>query len=94
MPSGEKVLLHNLEDPIGSAARSAETHDMKAANGSVLLGCGLGYLARELARKMEEKHTIIICEADAAILKTALTHVDLHEVLDWIAACKSQRRQP
>ena len=82
LPSGEKVLLHNLEDPIGSAARSAETHDMKAANGSVLLGCGLGYLARELARKMEEKHTIIICEADAAILKTALTHVDLHEVLD------------
>ncbi|MDZ4855637.1 MAG: 6-hydroxymethylpterin diphosphokinase MptE-like protein, partial [Nitrospirota bacterium] len=82
LPSGENVLLHNLEDPIGSAVRSAEKHDMKAANGSVLLGCGLGYLARELARKVEEKHTIIICEADAAILKTALTHVDLHEVLD------------
>jgi tetratricopeptide (TPR) repeat protein/uncharacterized Rossmann fold enzyme len=82
LPSGELVLLHNIEDPIGSAVRSAETHDMKAENGSVVLGFGLGYLARELARKAEEKHTIVICEADPAMLKTALTQVDLHEVLE------------
>lgn len=82
LPSGEQVLLHNMEDPIGSAVRSAEKHDMKGANGSVVLGFGLGYLARELARKAEKRHTLIICEADPAMLKTALTLVDLHEVLD------------
>lgn len=81
LPSGEKVLIHNIEDPIGSAVRSAEKHDMKAENGSVMLGFGLGHLAKELARKAEKKHTIIICEADPAMLKTALIHVDLHEAL-------------
>ena len=82
LPSGEQVLLHNLEDPIGSAVRSAEKHEMKAANASILLGFGLGYLARELAKKVEKKHPILICEADPAMLKMALTHIDLHEVLD------------
>jgi cytochrome c-type biogenesis protein CcmH/NrfG len=82
LPSGEKVLLHNLEDPIGSAVRSAEKHDMKAENGSILLGFGLGYLAVELAKKLEKKHPLIICEADPAMLKTALTQLDLTTVLE------------
>jgi len=82
LPSGEKVLLHNIEDPIGSAVRSAEKQEMKAENASILLGFGLGYLARELAKKLEKKHPLIICEADPAILKTALLEVDLHEVLE------------
>jgi len=82
LPSGEKVLLHNVKDPVGSAVRSAEKHDMKAENASILLGFGLGYLPRELAKKLEKKHPIIICEVDPAMLKTALTHIDLHEVVD------------
>jgi cytochrome c-type biogenesis protein CcmH/NrfG len=82
LPSGEKVLLHNTEDPIGSAKRSAEKQDMKGENASILLGFGLGYLAIELAKKVEKKHPIIICEVDPAILKTALTHADLSEVLN------------
>ncbi len=45
------------------------------------MGFGLGYLAIELAKKLEKKHPIIVCEVDPAILKTALTHVDLSEVL-------------
>ena len=81
LPSGEKVLLHNMVDPIGSATRSAQKQDMKGENASILLGFGLGYLAIELAKKLEKKHPIIICEADPAILKIALTHVDLSEVL-------------
>lgn len=80
-PSGETVLLHNMEDPIGSAKRSAAKQEMVAENGSLLLGFGLGYLAVELAAKLEKKHPIIICEADPAVLKTALTHVDLSAVL-------------
>lgn len=81
LPSGEKVLLHNMEDPIGSAKRSAEKQEMKAENASILLGFGLGYFAIELARKLEKKHALIVCETDPALLKTALTHVDLTEVL-------------
>jgi len=82
LQSGEKILLHNMEDPIGSAKRAAEKQEMKAENASILLGSGLGYLARELAVKLEKKHPIIVCEVDPAILKTALTHVDLSTVLD------------
>jgi Flp pilus assembly protein TadD len=81
-PSGEQVLLHNIEDPIGSAVRSADKQEMKAANGSILLGFGLGYLAMELAKKVEKKHPIIICEADPAMLKIALTQTDLASVLE------------
>jgi len=80
-PSGERVLLHNMEDPISSAKRSAERQELKGENASLLLGFGMGYLAVELTKKLEEKHPLIICEADPAILKTALTHVDLTEVL-------------
>jgi len=82
LPSGKKVLLHNMEDPIGSARRSAEKQEMKAENGSILLGLGMGYLAVELAKKLEQKHPLIVCEADPAVLKTALRHVDLTEVLN------------
>jgi hypothetical protein len=81
LPSGEKVLLHNMEDPIGSAQRSAEKQEMKAENASILLGFGLGYLAVELAKKLEKKHPMIICEVDPAILKAALVHRDLTDVL-------------
>jgi Tfp pilus assembly protein PilF len=82
LPSGEQVLLHNLEDPIGSAVRSSEQYEMRAENASILLGFGLGYLARGLARKAEKRHPIVICETDPAIVKMALTHIDLREVLD------------
>lgn len=82
LPSGEKILLHNIDDPLGSAVRAAEKQEMKGENASILMGFGLGYLARELARKMEKKHVLLICETDPAILKTALQQVDLSEVLD------------
>ena len=82
LPSGDTVLLHNMEDPIGSAKRSAEKQEMKAGDATILLGLGLGYLARELAARLENKHPLLICELDPAILKTALIHVDLKAVLD------------
>jgi cytochrome c-type biogenesis protein CcmH/NrfG len=82
LPSGDKILLHNMEDPIGGAQRSAEKRDVKAENASILLGFGLGYLARELAKKAEKNHQIIMCEPDPAIVKTALTHVDLTPLLE------------
>jgi cytochrome c-type biogenesis protein CcmH/NrfG len=82
LQSGEKVLLHNMEDPIGSAKRSAEKQELKAADATILLGFGLGYLSRELAAKLEKMHPLLICEVDPAILKTALIHVDLTVVLD------------
>jgi len=91
-PSGERVLLHNLEDPISSARRSAEKQELKGENASLMLGLGLGYLAIELTKKLEKKHPLIICEADPAILKTALTHVDLTEVLssDYVRILSGQ----
>lgn len=82
LPSGEKVLLHNMEDPIGSARRTAENLIPKAENGSILLGFALGYLAIELEKKLEKHHPILMCEQDPAVLKTALTYIDLSNVLN------------
>ena len=81
-PSGEAILLHNSEDPIGSAVRWTSGRQFLSENGSIVLGLGLGYLAREIVRHAQPKHSIIICELDPALLKTAMTHVDLTEVLD------------
>ncbi len=37
------------------------------------LALDLGYLAREMAAEMDEGHLLLICEADPALLKVALT---------------------
>jgi hypothetical protein len=81
-PDGTQTLLHNMADPIGSARRTAERHTLKADNGSILLGLGLGYLAMELTKRLEKKHPLLICEVDPAVVKTALTYIDLSVMLD------------
>lgn len=81
-PDGRVVWLHNRKDPVGSAQRVAKGRDLTSRNGTVLFGLGLGYLAVELAHRMEPRHTLLICEQDPAIFRTALEHVDLSPVLD------------
>ena len=80
-PEGKQVLLHDLKDPVKQAQDHLKKFNLSGNNGSVLLGFGLGYLAREMAAEMDEGHLLLICEADPALLKVALKHLDLEEIL-------------
>ena len=80
-PEGKHVVLHDLNDPVVQAQDHLKKFDLSGNNGSVLLGFGLGYLAREMATEMDEAHLLLICEADPALLKVALKHLDLEAVL-------------
>ena len=81
-PEGEKVLLHDIKDPVARAKEHVEKLELIGNNGSVLLGFGLGYLALEMVNAMEEGHLLIICEADPALFKVALEQVDLEPLLE------------
>ncbi len=81
-PQGEKVVLHDMKDPVARAKEHIERLELIGNNGSVLLGFGLGYLALEMVNAMEEGHLLIICETDPAIFKLALEQADLEPVLE------------
>jgi hypothetical protein len=78
--AGEWVSFHNKNSPSDVAKRSAEK--VSALGGVlVLLGLGLGYLAKELVEQLGETSCLIVYETDLGIFKTALETVDLSEVL-------------
>lgn len=79
---GEKVFLNDLKDPVARAKEHVEKLELIGNNGSVLLGFGLGYLALEIVKSMDEGHLLITCETDPAIFKVALEQVDLEPVLE------------
>ena len=80
-PEGKQVLLHDLKDPVKQAQDHLKKFNLSGNNGSILLGFGLGYLAREMASEMDEGHLLLICESDPALLKVALEQLDLEQVL-------------
>jgi hypothetical protein len=80
-PDGKHVLLHDVKDPVVQAQDHVKKFDLSSNTGSVLLGFGLGYLAREMVTSMDDGHVLIICEADPALFKVALEHVALEHVL-------------
>jgi cytochrome c-type biogenesis protein CcmH/NrfG len=80
--NGESVLLYHADDPVRDAQRQAEKIELNGDGASVLLGFGLGYLAVELAKKMEKGHLMIICEADPAVFLAAMKHVDLRPIFE------------
>lgn len=81
-PDGKQVLLHDEKDPVRQAQNHVKKFDLSGNNGSLLLGFGLGYLAREMVTSMDDGHLLIICEADPALFKVALEQVDLEQVLE------------
>jgi hypothetical protein len=79
-PQGERVIIHDEIDPAAKAAEHVKKLDLSGNSGSVLLGFGLGYLALEIVKAMEEGHLLIICEADPALFRVALECSDLERV--------------
>ncbi len=78
--AGDIMAIHNEHDPERVARKTARkiSHSQGVL---VLLGMGLGYLARCLAQRVNEELALLVYEADPGIFKTALEHVDLTELL-------------
>ena len=79
--SGETVEVHNADDPEAVAEDTAEKSGADKGGVLVLLGMGLGYLAKALVSRLQEGGALIVYEADPGIFKTALHEVDLTELL-------------
>jgi cytochrome c-type biogenesis protein CcmH/NrfG len=79
-PQGGRVMLHDENDPAAKAKEHVKKLDLSGNSGSVLLGFGLGYLALEIVKAMEEGHLLIICETDQALFRVALEQSDLEGV--------------
>jgi len=78
--SGAAMAIHNETDPEGVARHTAKkiTHTEGVL---VLLGMGLGYLAKVLGQRVNEECALLVYEADPGIFKTAMERVDLTKLL-------------
>ncbi|MDE3036104.1 MAG: motility associated factor glycosyltransferase family protein, partial [Nitrospirota bacterium] len=72
--------VHNEEDPEAVADRTVDKLDLESGV-TVLLGMGLGYLAKALAARLKPGVALLVYEADPGIFKTALQLHDLTEFL-------------
>lgn len=79
--SGAAVAIHNESDPEGVAQRTAKKISHRQGV-LVLLGMGLGYLAKLLGQRVNEELALLVYEADPGIFKTAMEHVDLTKLLN------------
>jgi len=75
------VQLHNFEDPIAEASRDADSVYTPNQKVFTLIGCGLGYLAVELAKRMRPHQKLAIFERNPQLFKAAMYACDLTEVL-------------
>lgn len=80
LENGNVAAVHNAQDPIGVAVKTAEKLTETAGGVLVMMGMGLGYLARELATRLDENEALLFYEADPGIFKTAMQENDLTPV--------------
>lgn len=69
-------------DPRAEAERLGQRFDFGVEGVVVLLGLGLGYLARAVLSKLQRGHLLIICEADPRVFHAAMFHQDLTALLN------------
>jgi tetratricopeptide (TPR) repeat protein len=79
--SGATVAVHNADDPVQVARTTATKLQGDANRVLVVMGMGLGYLAKELAENLKKGSALIVYEADPYIFRLALQCVDLTLVL-------------
>ncbi|MDT7041838.1 6-hydroxymethylpterin diphosphokinase MptE-like protein [Candidatus Nitronereus thalassa] len=79
--SGETVAVHNGDDPVQVARNTAKKLQGNANRVLVVMGMGLGYLAKELAENLKKGSALIVYEADPQIFRLAMELVDLTPIL-------------
>jgi len=81
-PEGRRIWLHSRYDPEDEARKFVDGVDVSKAYCFVVGGFGLGHHVRALFERLRGDAFIIVSEPDLALIRTALEHVDLGEVLD------------
>lgn len=79
---GSLATIHNADDPEAVAERTAGRMIGESNRVIVLMGLGLGYLARSVVRKLRKGSAVILYEADPDVFRYALRLVNLVEVLE------------
>ena len=80
-PEGQPVYLHSRYDPVADAGRFAANLEIEDKFCFVVGGFGLGYHVRALFERLKGDAFIICTEPSLPLLATALTCVDLAEML-------------
>jgi len=80
--SGDEVAIHNADDPLQIAENTASMIFGDEPGVVVLLGMGIGYLAKALAKRLHENASLVIYEVDFGVFKVALQELDLTELFD------------
>ncbi len=80
-PGSRPGFLHSPGDPVLEAERLVENRTFRNQDGTLLLGLGLGYLAKAVLRKKEPHHLLCVAEAIPGIFRLALEHSDLSDLL-------------
>ncbi|GAB6158049.1 hypothetical protein JCM39194_12490 [Desulfotomaculum varum] len=76
-----EYFLHSVYDPVKEARRLAEAN-YRENHLHILLGIGMGYLAREIFLKLGESDVLLIVEPNQSVFATALQHNrELQEIL-------------
>ena len=69
VPSG--LHLHSAYDPRAEARTIADALSIERASNVMLIGCGLGYLANELRKRISRRRQLTIVEPDGALAALA-----------------------
>lgn len=78
---GVEILLHSEYDPVREANQFWETRKPAKADGYVLNGFGLGFLALEVVQRVDDKRPILCLEAYEDLFRAALEYTDLSPLL-------------
>ncbi len=79
--NGRPIYLHSKYDPRKEAEKLAASLEIDGCGSLFVMGFGLGYHVKALFAQLGTEGGIIIAEPSLPLLKTALEHVDLAEVL-------------
>ncbi len=82
MPDGASAYLHSRYDPEAEAEQFAASVPIEDKYCFVVMGFGLGYHIRALARRIRGDGFILCSEPSLPLLSTALTCVDLSELIE------------
>jgi hypothetical protein len=94
VPGGAPLLLHSQVDPAGEAALLVDGVKTGGQSHFVVLGLGLGYHVFELLRRTEAAGArVLVVEADAAVLRAAMTVHDVSPLAgDRVTLCVGRDR--
>ena len=78
---GEQVCLYGMVNPLEEEIERCKDLDLSANKITFLVGIGLGYILHLMKKRMQKGHKVIVFENHAAILKKALSQIDVTELL-------------